>query len=231
MKDVELMKRRAAEEAVKLVKNGMIVGLGTGSTAAHAIRLLAKRNLDIICVATSKSSEELAKSLGLKVVDVNDVDYVDITIDGADEVDPQGNLIKGYGGALTREKIVAKMSKEEIIIVDETKLVTFLGQRGKLPIEVIPFGWKHTARELSKYGKASLRILGSEPYITDNGNYIIDLNVGRIEDPVEMESKLNSIPGVVENGLFIGLATVIIVAHSDLRVDIKRVKRSLDAVF
>jgi len=225
MNIIDIMKKNAAIEAVKLVKDGMVVGLGTGSTASFAIRFLAEKDLDITCVATSKRSEELARSFGLNVVDPNAVDYVDITIDGADEVDMHGNLIKGYGGALTREKIIARMSKEEVIIVDETKVVEFLGQKGVLPVEILPFGWKHTIKLLRRYGDPVLRVVNSRPYITDNGNYIVDLRIKRIENPREFEVEINSLPGVVENGLFVDLATRIIIAYKDLTVRTLEVKR------
>lgn len=216
----EKMKKLAAREAMKFLKDDIIVGLGTGSTARYAIEFIAENEFDVICVATSKESERLAISLGLRVMSPNEVEYVDITIDGADEVDKEGNLIKGYGGALTREKIIAKMSKEEIIIVDETKLVQWLGQKGKLPVEILSFGWKHTMKALESYGRPTLRKVGKKPFITDNGNYIVDLSIDRVNDPKKWEVEINSIPGVVENGIFTGLATKIIVAYRDGKVRI-----------
>jgi len=216
----EKMKKLAAREAMRFLKDNIIVGLGTGSTARYAIEFIAENGFDVVCVATSKESERLAVSLGLRVIDPCEVEYVDITIDGADEVDKEGNLIKGYGGALTREKIIAKMSKEEIIIVDETKLVEWLGQKGKLPVEILSFGWKHTMKTLENYGVPVLRKIGEKPFITDNGNYVVDINIEKIDNPKKWELELNSIPGVVENGIFTGIATKIIVAYRDGKVRI-----------
>ena len=175
----EGMKKVVAEKAVdEYVKSDMMVGLGTGSTAYFAIvhlgNLVKEGKLTgIRCVATSVRSEELAKEVGLIVEDVNDVESIDVTIDGADEVDPDMQLIKGLGGALIREKIVAAASQSEVIVIDETKKVEMLGTRCPLPVEVLKFGHKKTKYALEAQGcKAVLRMNGADPYVTDNGNYI-----------------------------------------------------------
>ncbi len=217
--DVEEMKRRAAIEAVKLVRDGMVVGLGTGSTAKYAIEELGKmvRNgMEIIGIATSVESEKIARKEGIKIEDINEYEEIDITIDGADEIDDNLALIKGGGGALLREKIVASSSREEIIIADERKLVKKFSF--PLPVEVAKFGWKRTADKLSSLNlKPELR----HGFITDNGNYVLDCKYENID--YEMEKEINSIPGVVENGLFIGLADMAIIAFKD--GDVKKIKR------
>ncbi len=219
-----------AEAAVEFIEDGMIVGLGTGSTACWAIQKIGERvseGLKIKAVATSKASELLAKELKIPLVDLSDIDHVDLTIDGADEVDPDLNLIKGGGGALLREKMVATASRELIIVVDETKLVEKLGTF-PLPVEVVPFGVEFTRRRIEKLGcKTSIRMRNEKDYYqTDNGNYIIDCEFGRIEDPEELNQALNMIPGVVENGLFIKLAARVLAGRKNGEIDIiKRIER------
>ena len=210
---MEELKRKAAEKAAEAIEDGMVVGLGTGSTARYAILKLGemvKGGLDIVGVATSLESERLAKGIGIKVADINDYDSIDITIDGADQVNGKLDLIKGGGGALLREKIVASCSKREIIVVDESKIVDDFSF--PLPVEVVKFGWKRTADKL--------RHLGFNPrirhgFITDNENYILDCEYERIKASKELEEEINNIPGVVENGLFIGLATEVIIGRKD----------------
>jgi ribose 5-phosphate isomerase len=212
-------KRIAAEKAVELVKEGMKVGLGTGSTAYWAIqaigRLVKEEGLHIQAVATSVQSEQLAKELGIPMMPFADVDVLDLTIDGADEVDPQLHLIKGGGGALLREKIVAAASKQLIIIVDESKAVQQLG-KFPLPVEIVPFAFELTVKKLQKLGcEPKLRKNGDELYITDNGNYIADCEFVAIADPEALHDDLNRIPGVVDNGLFIHMANLVIVGSTD----------------
>ncbi|MDD1746174.1 MAG: ribose-5-phosphate isomerase RpiA [Methanomassiliicoccales archaeon] len=212
---MEKKKKAAAEAAIELVKDGMVVGLGTGSTANFAIEGLGKRvgeGLRIRGVATSKATEELARRVGVPVVTLEEVGRLDLTIDGADEVDPQFNLIKGMGGALLREKIVAFASRQEVIIVDDSKLVDVLGTKSPLPVEVVPFGHLRTKDALESLGcKASLKG-GSSPFLTDNGNLIYECKFAKIEEPEILEAEIDLIPGVVESGLFIDLATKVVVA-------------------
>ena len=214
------LKKVVAEKAVNdYVKDGMTVGLGTGSTSEYAVRRvgeLVKEGWQLKCVATSERTADLAQSLGIELYDVNDVSHIDVTIDGADEVDPAKQLIKGLGGALLREKIVAAASLAEVIIVDSSKLVDKLGVRTPLPVEVVPYGHKKTAYALEKQGcKVALRMSGGSPFITDAGNYIYDCKFESIESPFFLESRIDVIPGVVENGLFLNTADVVLVSHPD----------------
>jgi len=210
------LKEMAAREAVKHVKNGMVVGLGSGSTASIAIELLGekvKEGWKLIGVPTSRDSETLGRSVGITIGELKDYPDVDLTIDGADEVDPSLSLIKGLGGALVREKIVATATKIEIIIIDESKLVAYLGQKTPLPVEVVKFASESTMRRLRKFGcEPVLREKNGMVFITDNGNLIADCRFPRIDNPAKMESDLNLIPGVVDNGLFVGLVDKVIVA-------------------
>ena len=204
-------KQLAANKAVSFIKSGMTVGLGTGSTAYWAIEMIGekvkKNELQIKAIATSKRSEEQARSLGIPIVSFAEIDQIDITIDGADETDEQLNLIKGGGGALLREKIVASNSWQLIIIVDESKLVKHLG-KFSLPVETVVFGWEKVFQKLQSLGCVpKLRMGNDKPYITDNSNYIIDCAFGEIVNPAALHEKINSIVGVVENGLFINLAS------------------------
>jgi len=177
---------------------------------------LVAEGYDLLCTATSVQSEELAKSLGIKVVDLDEIGMLDVTIDGADEVDPGMQLIKGLGGALLREKIVAAATQKEIIVADESKLVEKLGMKTPLPVEVLRFGHKHTKFALEQQGcKAELRMKNGEPLVTDGGNYIYDCKFEAIEKPFFLESRLDVIPGVVENGLFLNTAYDVLVSKSD----------------
>ena len=222
----EDMKRISGEKAAEYVKDGMVVGLGTGSTVYYTILKLGemvKDGLDIIGIPTSIETERLARELGIKISTLDEHPEIDLTIDGADEIDPELNLIKGGGGALFREKIVASASKMEIIVADERKLVNKLGERFHLPVEVVPFSYSVVFRRLDSMGlNPTLRKKNDEIYITDNGNYIIDCHTGPIENPKELEKDLNLIPGVVENGLFIGLAHIAIVGTRKNKVKVFR---------
>jgi ribose 5-phosphate isomerase A len=212
------LKRLAAVEAVKLVESGMIVGLGTGSTTHYAIEMIGERLQDrslrdIVGIPTSSGSERLAWQLGIPLSTLQDHPIIDLTIDGADEVGPDLALIKGQGGALLREKIIACASRRVIIIVDDSKLVTVLGSRSPLAVEVVRFGWGTYLEALGAFGCEPIRRMqGAEPYLTDEGNYIVDCHFTRIDEPVKMERELNLIPGVVENGIFNGLASLVYVA-------------------
>ena len=214
------IKKIVAERAVdEYVKDGMYVGLGTGSTAKHAIKRigeLVRKGYKLTCVATSVQSEELAKECGITVLDVDEVDHLDVTIDGADEVDGDMNLIKGLGGALVREKIVASASLTEVIIVDDTKRIDLLGVKTPLPVEVLRFGHLNTKKMLERQGcKATMRMKDGKPFVTDNGNYIYDCKFDAISNPYFLETMIDAIPGVVENGLFLKIATTVLIADSD----------------
>ena len=212
-------KQAAAEEAVTYIQSGMMIGLGTGSTAAFAIKKTGQRvkeeGLQIRAIATSERSEAMAKELNIPIVGFEDFDMADITIDGADEVDENLNIIKGGGGALLREKIVSMQTKKNIIIVDETKLVKHLG-KFPLPVEVVPFALTIVDRKLQSLGcTITLRKANNEVYITDNGNYILDCHFGEIKDPASLHQTINNITGVVDNGLFIQRASLVIAAYSN----------------
>jgi ribose 5-phosphate isomerase A len=214
--DSRSAKKAAADKAVSYIKDGMIVGLGTGSTANFAIEMigeLARNGLEITAVPTSLATERLAREHDIPIL--TEFTRVDVTIDGADEVDLEGNLIKGGGGALTREKIVAAASDKEIIVVDDSKLVTKLGAF-PLPVEVLPFGWEFVQERLKSLGcPIKLRVSQSGPFLTDNKNYILDCHFAAIADPAKLHSKLNGIPGVVENGLFVSLTDHVIIGAAD----------------
>lgn len=216
------MKKIVAETAVDTyVKDGMNVGLGTGSTAYYAIKrigqLVTENGYNLTCVATSVQSEELAKECGITVVDIDDVDKLDVTIDGADEVDPKMNLVKGLGGALLREKIVAAATVKEIIVADESKLVPKLGTKAPLPVEVLRFGNKHTSFGLRRQRcEPALRMKDGKPFITDGGNYIYDCRFPEgIDNPFFVESRIDVIPGVVENGLFLNTAFEVLICDTE----------------
>ncbi|NLX47234.1 MAG: ribose-5-phosphate isomerase RpiA [Euryarchaeota archaeon] len=216
-------KRMAAERAVELVEDGMKVGLGTGSTAYYAIEAigrLVRNGYKIVAVPTSLASERQARDLEIPLATLEEVGTLDITIDGADEVDRDLDLIKGMGGALLREKIVAHSTLQEIIVVDDSKVVQTLGTKFPLPVEVVPFSHGRTRYYMELLGcRAELRG-GSEPFITDNGNLIYHLHFeSGIEDPYDLQRKLKDIPGVVETGLFLKMAKKVVVAFdSGIRV-------------
>ena len=207
----------AGEAAVSYVRDGMTVGLGTGTTVAHTIRKLAEvageHGWRILGVPTSAATAKLAKAIGIPLISLEDVDGLDLAIDGADEVDPELNLIKGGGGAHFREKVVARAAAKVVIVVDESKLVPALGTRAPVPVEVHPFGWKQTKAALEGlWCTATLRTAGDMPILTDNGNYLIDCKFGPIPKPGKLEREINNVPGVLENGLFVGLADVVLAA-------------------
>ena len=209
-------KLAAAKAAVKLVKNGDIVGLGTGTTATFAIKELGKlvaEGLNIKAVASSIRTEELAKALGIEVLNLGEISSVDISIDGADEFTEGLDLIKGGGGALFREKIVASMSKNAIIVTDASKRVKKLGSF-TVPIEVIPLAYQYVFDQLTKLdGKGKKRVTGDEDYFTDNGNLIIDADFGLIDNPKALSNALNKIDGLLAHGLFIDLTTQVIMSE------------------
>lgn len=211
-------KQAAAEKALELVSDGMLIGLGSGSTAAYFVeglgRLVAS-GTRVTGVPSSRATAELAASLGIPIV-TELVVPIDLTVDGADEVDGALNLIKGRGGALFREKLVAAASKRFVVVVDESKLVRSLGV-GVLPVEVLPFLWRSTAERIASLG-VSLVVRGGEetPFVTDNGNLILDLTVdGGIKDPASFGVELKKLTGVVEHGLFAGMTDTVIAAGSD----------------
>ena len=211
-------KQRSAEAACEYVKDGMIVGLGTGSTADFAVKKigeLVRNGLSIRGIPTSEATKILAESEGIPLIDFSETMFIDLTIDGADEIDASLNMIKGGGAALLREKIVASASREEIIIVSSSKLVQQLGAF-PLPVEVIPFGWQVVFNQLeSLQGNPELRLKQGQPSVTDQGNFIVDCHFRKIENPEQLEQHLNMIPGVVENGLFINLCTRMIMADGE----------------
>jgi len=211
-------KEWAAEAATEYVKNGMIVGLGSGSTSEFAVKKLGKMvraGLSIRGIPTSDVTKNLAENEGIPLIDFSETMFIDLTIDGADEIDSELNMIKGGGAALLKEKIVASSSKEEIIIVDSKKYVKQLG-KFPLPVEVIPFGWEVTFNQLEKIGGSpDLRLDQGQPLLTDHGNFIIDCNFYQISDAAKLEQRLNMIPGVVENGLFVGLCSKMILADGE----------------
>lgn len=213
-------KQQAAERAVALVMSGMVVGLGTGGTAMFALRRIAEllragELRDIVGVPTSSATAAEALRLGIRLLDDARSGAADLTIDGADEIDPALDLIKGRGGALLREKIVAQTSRRLVIVADETKLSPALGTRAPLPVEIIPFGWRSQTEYLNSLfpqGRVSLRATGGEPFITDQGNFILDCVTGPIEQSHELAVQLQARAGVAAHGLFLDLATDVIVA-------------------
>jgi ribose 5-phosphate isomerase A len=219
------LKKLAAARALELVRPGMRLGLGTGSTAKHFVDLLGQRvaaGLDVICVATSEATQAQALALAIPMSTLDETPELDLTVDGADEIDPQLRLIKGGGAAHLREKIVAAASVRMIVIADDSKLVAKLG-RFPLPIEVVPFGLAATRRAVAAAvagsGSAGELVLRKRPdgttVVTDNGNYILDAHLGAIAQPEALALALSQVPGVVEHGLFIGLATGAILAGAD----------------
>jgi ribose 5-phosphate isomerase A len=212
------VKQLAAEKAVEYVEDGMKVGLGTGSTAYWAIRKLGERvreGLKITAVATSQASEDQAREEGIPMVGFGDIDSLDLTIDGADELDGKLQLVKGGGGALLREKIVAMGSTRMIVVADESKAVQTLG-KFPLPVEIVPFAWEWTLADIAGLGcKPELRRSGEELYKSDNGNYIADCHFEAIASAPELAKALQQIPGVVEHGLFIGIADFAIIGKND----------------
>jgi ribose 5-phosphate isomerase A len=221
MADRDELKRAAAERALDFVESGMVLGLGTGTTAAFFVEQLAGRvnaGLSVVCIPTSERTAAQARGLGIPLASFAEHQQIDLAIDGADEVQRITlDLIKGRGGALLREKIVAAASRRFVVIVDRDKLVDRLGTTGPLPVEVVQFGWQVTAAHLEELGaRPELRRAGSdEPFVTDGGNFILDCRFDAIDDPAETERRINAIVGVVENGLFVGRSSAVIVASRD----------------
>lgn len=220
MNAVEALKKEAGISACNYVKNGMKIGLGTGSTVKYTIielgRRIVEENLEIIGVPTSEDTQKLAKSLGIPLSNLSEIDRLDLTIDGADEFDNNYDLIKGGGGALTREKIVALASNAMIVVADDRKKVSTLGQF-PLPVEVHISNWENVKEQIEKLctNEVSLRYNLEEPFVTDNGGYILDCNFGPIiSDPYTLENKIKTIEGVVEVGLFVGICDLVIISST-----------------
>jgi ribose 5-phosphate isomerase A len=219
-------KRAAAARALEMVEDGMTLGLGTGSTAGWFVRLLSERiraqGLDVSGVATSSATVWLAQELGVPLRRLEDAGRIDLTVDGADEIDDKLNLIKGGGAALLQEKIVAAASRRMVVIADDSKRVHRLGAF-PLPVEIVRFGWTVTRREVMELvagmdvdgTQVDVRIGKDGPLVTDEGHFILDLHLGRIGDPPALAAALNAIPGVVEHGLFIGMAGAVVFGHAD----------------
>lgn len=213
--------RRIGIAAADRVQDGMVVGLGTGSTAASMVDALGKRvanGLRCTGVATSIATERQATALGIPMRPLDAVDQLDLCIDGADEIDPHLHLVKGRGGALLYEKLVARTAREYLIIASSEKLVARLGDRMALPVEVVPMGWMHTARRIAATGlEPAQRMNGSEPFVTDGGHFIVDCAwpSGDAVDPVNLANTLKAITGVVDHGLFIGMATEALTIDED----------------
>jgi ribose 5-phosphate isomerase A len=213
----------SSERVLAYILDGSVAGLGTGRAATAFVRALGERvraGLHVRGVPTSAATEALARELGIELVAIDEVDSIDVTVDGADEVDPELNLIKGYGGALLREKIVAAASRRLIILAGPEKQVPVLGARGRLPVEVVPFGHGRCAKQLARLGcLARVRLLDGRPFVTDNGNLILDCAVGPILAPAELDGKIRGIPGVVATGIFAGMADLVLVQEEkDVRV-------------
>jgi ribose 5-phosphate isomerase A len=215
-RDLDELKRAAALKAVDYVKDGMVIGLGTGSTAKYLVVALGeqvKAGMKLRGVPTSQETAILAKQSGIALIDTDNRWMIDVAIDGADQVDPGFNLIKGGGGALLKEKIVAASAKQFIVLVDHTKRVSVLGGSFPLPVEVIPFGWGNTARKIEglTQSRVVLRERNGSPFYTEAGHLILDVHLSQIDHPRELEIALNMIPGVVESGLFVGRTNMLIV--------------------
>jgi len=232
--DIAELKKKAGERAVDFVRSGMVLGLGHGSTTLYALKRLA--NLledgeieDILGIPTSSQVEQDARALGIPLTTLNDHRTIDLTIDGADEVDNDLNLIKGGGGALLREKIVAQSSRREVIVVDETKLSPTLGIQWPLPVEVADFGWRSQERYLKSLGaRVTLRRLeDGSPFTTDQGNLILDCDFGAMGELEDLAAQLNERAGVLEHGLFLGLASDVIVGTEE---EIRHLERGVSEV-
>ena len=213
--DRDEAKRAAARAALDLVPEEGVIGLGTGSTAAlfiDAVGELVRQGRKLVGVPTSQASREQAERLGIPLLPDSGPWTIDVCVDGADEVSESLDLIKGGGGALTREKIVNRAAKMNVIVVDDSKLSRHLGEKWRVPVEVLPFGRLSTRQRLEELGAASERLRDGKPFVTDSGNYIYDVAVGVIEDAAATEARLGLIPGVVESGLFVGRTDVLLVA-------------------
>jgi ribose 5-phosphate isomerase A len=227
-KTLDLEKAAAARASLRFVRDGMTLGLGTGSTAAHVVRFLGERvraGLKIRGIPTSVHTGELAASLGIPLTTLEECQEIDVDIDGADEFDPQLHLIKGGGGALLREKIIASASRQVVIIADSSKQVAVLG-KFPLPVEVIPFAQPLLARRIAALG-ATIKLrkdAKGNVFVTDEGHHILDCSFGQIADPPALARKLSDMPGVVEHGLFIGMATVVLCAKGENVTELHRNK-------
>src|SRR5439155_13586639 len=221
---LELAKKNVGAYAADLVKPGMVFGLGSGTTVYWLVQELATRisqGLEITAVPTSEDTKRLAEQAGLRVIDLNEIERLELTIDGADEIDPRGQLIKGGGGALLQEKIVAAASKELIIIADSSKLVASLG-KFPLPVEVIPFGYKQVEHQILDSGicnKINLRKKDGKAFVSDHHHYILDCECEKIVDASSLNISLHLIPGVVETGLFIDMANKALIGYEDGRIE------------
>lgn len=233
---IDKAKFAAAKRATSFVSSGMRVGLGTGSTAAWLVRCLGEmvrdEGLRITGVPTSSRTAQLAREVGIPIISLDEARWLDLTIDGADEYDGNLNLIKGGGGALLQEKIVATASDQMVVIADISKQVETLGSF-PLPVEVIPFGWQTTKTLIEEtligmdvLGRStSLRMNGDVPFFTDEGNHILDLHLNRIGQPRQLSLVLNQIPGVVENGLFIDICDAVVIGYGDGRVEVRDINK------
>jgi ribose 5-phosphate isomerase A len=225
-KTSDLEKAAAARASLRFVRDGMTLGLGTGSTAAHAVRFLGEQvraGLKVRGIPTSVHTRELAASLGIPLTTLDECQQIDVDIDGADEFDPQLHLIKGGGGALLREKIIASASRQVVIIADSSKQVAVLGEF-PLPVEVIAFAQPLVAKRITALG-ATVKLrqdTKGNPFITDEGHHILDCSFGQIPDPPTLARKLSDMPGVVEHGLFIDLATVVLCAKGENVAELRR---------
>ena len=212
-------KAQAAHKALEFIEDGQILGLGTGSTVHHFLTALGQRvqqGLRVQGVATSQTTAAYARQLGIPLLSNEEPWDIDVAVDGADQVDPHLNLIKGGGGALLREKIVAKAAQQFIVIVDQAKQVPRLGLPFPLPAEIVPFGWRTTQRHLENLGWPSpLRQKAGQPFLTDNGNFVVDLHISEMTDPSAIELSLRKIPGVVECGLFLMMTSLVITGTND----------------
>jgi ribose 5-phosphate isomerase A len=206
-----------AQTALEMIENNFVVGLGTGRAATAFIHVLGERvreGLHIHGVPTSDATAKLAADLGIPLVTLDNIEVIDVTLDGADEVDPQLDLIKGLGGALVREKIIAASSRRLVILVDAKKIVSNLGEHGVLPIEVVPFGLSFCRRRLAKLGySATPRQVDGKPFISDNGNFVLDCRVPMIQNPTDLDQLLCAMPGVVGTGLFVGMANTVLIQY------------------
>jgi len=224
MTDPTAAKRAVAYAAADLVQDGMKLGLGSGSTFLFVLERLAQRmkseKLRIAGVPTSAGTAAAAQQHGIPLLSMVEVDWLDMAIDGADEIDPKKNMIKGGGAALTREKIVAAAAREMVVIVDESKLVPVLGEKFRLPVEVLTFGWQQTERAIADTGCVPTlrRTKSDDPLLTDNGNYVLDCKYDGITDPKRLHDQLNAIPGVLDNGLFVGMAGRVLVSDASGKV-------------
>ncbi len=214
-----------AEAALDMIRDGSAIGLGSGHTMMAVIELLGRRvrdGLRIRCVPTSQATANMATRLGIPLASLDEIEVLDATVDGADEVDPNLDLIKGLGGALVREKIVAAASRRLIIVVTAEKLVPTLGTHGVLPVEIVPFGLASCRRRLAHHGfPAAPRQAGGQIFVSDNGNYVLDCKTSALPDPVALEQFLEAIPGVVGTGLFLGMAHTVVVESND-RIEVRQ---------